>query len=251
MEGELQMRRFLLIMLSISILFTTLSTIVSFAGESESDQFLFTMESIIAENEYYIHEHYVDLFEQKLVDSSVEKKIESLQDSQNESNILNAISCTIQDDQLLSERETEPAISVQTKVVAISPIESKGGDQGNGSYDSSQCVYLYTSMYYLTSSSSGNTTYKMTKVAGSYSIHHSAVGVISQYVTYGQNFNAIPDAESGYLYPSSSSWNQYTYFSNYCFGAGYGVLGVNYQVEIKNYNSGSIWYYTLSNTKWI
>lgn len=251
MKGELQMRRFLSIMLSVSIICTTLITVVSLAGENESDQFLSNLESIIAENEYYIHEHYVDLFEQKLADSSVKKEVEFLQDPKDESNILSSISCTIQDDQLLPETKKEPAIFVQTKVVAISPIESKGGDQGNGGYDSSQCVYLYTRMYYSTSSSNGNTTYKMTQVSGNYSIHHSAVGVISQYVTYGQNSGVIPDGESGDLYPSGSSWNQCTYFSNYCFGAGYGVLGVNYQVGIKNYNSGSVWYYTLYNTKWV
>lgn len=247
------MKRFLLLLLAVLFSITCLFSVAVSAMELNANTSR-ELEQVVSENESFIQNNFINLFEQQLSDPHVEKEVELISANSNygEVETLNAISCVIQNEQLLSASDNMPALSVLTKVTAISPVNSRrSGDQGNGNYDPSQVVYLYTRLYYVTSSSNGYTTYKMTKVEGNYAIHRSGIGVTSQYVWYGQNSNIIPNNESGSLYPSGSSWSKNTGFSNYCYGAGYGIMGVNYQVGIINYNNGSTWSYTLYNTKWI
>ncbi len=243
-------KKYLAIVSAVVLMSTVLFTLNTYAEEQGNP--LDYVEKIINENDTYIQHHYIELFNQELSeDEDFDSKIEQISAVSDTGQVesIFALSYIVQDEQLIEGSGDTDPLYVQTKVTALSNTRLSG-DQGVGNFDQHQYVYLYSRMYYSYKSiGSGVYSYKMTRVTGSYSIQHANIGVPSQYVWYGQNSSSVPDNEEGSFNPTSTSWSKNTNFNNYCFGGGYGVMGVHYRVKIKNYTTGSSWNFTLYNTK--
>lgn len=220
-------------------------------AEERASSYNETEKETIEANDLFIKTHYIDMFNEQLAkDQFVEDNTIRItsKGEYGEEECIDIITYVVQNEQIIPASNNRPALNVRTTVSAVLNSETRGSHQNDG-YDNTVSVYLYSTFYYATQTDGdGNVWYKMTSFNGGYTLLDNYVYVTSQYIWYGQSSIF---SESGDFYTSNNPWSGNTNFSNFHFGAGYGIMGINYQVQLARRNSSSTWSYTLYNHLWI